>query len=145
MPPVRLVWYDGGLKPPAPAELKGQPLGNDGVLYIGDKGKMLEAKILSESTARKSQDIPKTLPRRGGTWIEWFQACKGGEAAGCNFDWAVPLTETVLLGNIIQQQFGFSRDWPFGSAIACLAMVIVMFSLWLFARFAGEEGRKELL
>jgi len=53
--------------------------------------------------------------------------------------------KTVLLGNIIQQQFGFSRDWPFGSAIACLAMIIVMFSLWLFARFAGEEGRKELL
>jgi spermidine/putrescine transport system permease protein len=53
--------------------------------------------------------------------------------------------KTVLLGNAIQQQFGFSRDWPFGSAIACLAMVIVMLGLWLFARTAGEEGRKTLL
>ena len=50
--------------------------------------------------------------------------------------------KTVLLGNAIQQQFGFSRDWPFGSAIACLAMIIVMLGLWLFARTAGEEGRK---
>ena len=53
--------------------------------------------------------------------------------------------KTVLLGNAIQQQFGFSRDWPFGSAIACLAMGIVMVGLWLFARSAGEEGRKTIV
>ncbi len=53
--------------------------------------------------------------------------------------------KTVLIGNAIQQQFGFSRDWPFGSAIACLAMGIVMIGLWLFARSAGEEGRKTIL
>ncbi len=53
--------------------------------------------------------------------------------------------KTVLLGNAIQQQFGFSRDWPFGSAISCLAMGIVMLGLWLFARTAGEEGRKTLI
>jgi spermidine/putrescine transport system permease protein len=54
-------------------------------------------------------------------------------------------SKTVLLGNAIQQQFGFSRDWPFGSAVACLAMLIVMLGLWLFARTAGEEGRKTIL
>ena len=53
--------------------------------------------------------------------------------------------KTALLGNAIQQQFGFSRDWPFGSAIACLAMGIVLLGLWFFARAAGEEGRKTLL
>lgn len=53
--------------------------------------------------------------------------------------------KTVLLGNAIQQQFGFSRDWPFGSAISCLAMGIVMIGLWFFARTAGEEGRKTLI
>jgi spermidine/putrescine transport system permease protein len=52
---------------------------------------------------------------------------------------------TVLLGNAIQQQFGFSRDWPFGSAMACVAMLIVLLGLWLFARTAGEEGRRTLL
>lgn len=52
--------------------------------------------------------------------------------------------KTVLLGNAIQQQFGFSRDWPFGSAIACLAMLIVILGLWLFSRTTGEEGRKTL-
>lgn len=53
--------------------------------------------------------------------------------------------KTVLLGNAIQQQFGLSRDWPFGSAIACVALALVMAGLWLFARHAGEEGRKHLL
>jgi hypothetical protein len=32
--------------------------------------------------------------------MEWILACKGGAPAGSNFDWAGPLTETVLLGNI---------------------------------------------
>lgn len=53
--------------------------------------------------------------------------------------------KTVLLGNAIQQQFGVSRDWPFGSAIACLAMLLVMGGLWLFRRTAGEQGRETLL
>lgn len=53
--------------------------------------------------------------------------------------------KTVLLGNAIQQQFGYSRDWPFGSAISALAMLIVLAGLWLFARTAGEEGRRTLL
>ncbi len=47
---------------------------------------------------------------------------------------------TALLGNAIQQQFGASRDWPFGSAIAMAALGLVMAGLWLQARFAGRKG-----
>lgn len=54
-------------------------------------------------------------------------------------------SKTVLLGNAIQQQFGLSRDWPFGSAIACLAVLLVMGGLWLFRRVAGDEGRDRFL
>lgn len=53
--------------------------------------------------------------------------------------------KTVLLGNAIQQQFGFSRDWPFGAAISCVAMAVVLLGLWLFARHGGEEGRRTVL
>ncbi|MBL9127018.1 MAG: ABC transporter permease [Verrucomicrobiales bacterium] len=53
--------------------------------------------------------------------------------------------KSVLLGNVIQQQFGLSRDWPFGSAIACFAMALVMTGLWLFRRTAGQEGRDRFL
>jgi spermidine/putrescine transport system permease protein len=44
------------------------------------------------------------------------------------------------LGNVIQQQFGSSRDWPFGSAIAVLSMVMVLAGLWLYARTAARKG-----
>jgi predicted dehydrogenase len=99
MPPVRVVWYDGGLKPPAPREMEDRPLPAEGVLYIGDKGKMLRNRILPESQAKKAESIPQTLARRSGTWGEWMEACKGGERAGCHFEWAGLLTDFVLLGN----------------------------------------------
>ncbi len=100
MPPVRIVWYDGGLKPPYVAELEGRPMPAEGTLYVGDEGKMLGPTILPAARAKQFEGVPKTLPRRAGTWGEWFDACRGGEPAGCNFDWAGPLTEFVLLGNI---------------------------------------------
>jgi hypothetical protein len=41
------------------------------------------------------------LPRSPGHHAEWIRACKGGAAAMSNFtDYAGPLTETVLLGNV---------------------------------------------
>ncbi len=100
MPALRVVWYDGGLKPPAPTELAGRPLPAEGTLYIGAEGRMLGPEILDPVRAKRFADLPKTLPRRGGTWAEWHEACCHGEPAGCNFDWAGPLTEFVLLGNI---------------------------------------------
>lgn len=48
--------------------------------------------------------------------------------------------KTVMLGNAIAQQFGGSRDWPFGSAIAFLGMGMVMLGLYVQARFVGEKG-----
>jgi predicted dehydrogenase len=100
MPPVRVVWCDGGLKPPCPAELEGKPLPAEGALYVGTEGKMLGSTIVSAERAKRFAAVPKTLPRRPGTWREWHEACRGGQQAGCNFDWAGPLTEFVLLGNI---------------------------------------------
>jgi hypothetical protein len=100
LPAVRVVWYDGGLKPPCPAEIAHRPLPDEGVLYVGDEGRMLGPKILDPERAAKFENVPKTLPRRSGTWGEWHEACRGGEPAGCNFAWAGPLTDFVLLGNI---------------------------------------------
>lgn len=47
--------------------------------------------------------------------------------------------KTVLLGNVIQQQFGPSRNWPFGSAIASSAMLLVLAALWYYARAARRH------
>jgi spermidine/putrescine transport system permease protein len=40
----------------------------------------------------------------------------------------------MLVGNLIQQQFGASRDWPFGAAISMGLMVLTMISLQLYRR-----------
>jgi hypothetical protein len=40
--PVKMTWYAGGLKPPTPEELPaGESLPDRGVLFVGDKAKML--------------------------------------------------------------------------------------------------------
>jgi hypothetical protein len=41
-----------------------------------------------------------SLPRSPGHHAEWIRACKGGEPAMSNFDYAAALTETMLLGNL---------------------------------------------
>jgi spermidine/putrescine transport system permease protein len=48
--------------------------------------------------------------------------------------------KTMLLGNAIQQQFGSSRDWPFGSAMAMLALAMMLAGLWIFNRRREEGG-----
>ncbi len=53
--------------------------------------------------------------------------------------------KTVMLGNAIQQQFGPSLDWPFGSAIAFMSMGAVMLALWAYARAATRRGGEALL
>ena len=50
-----------------------------------------------------------TIPRSPGHYEEWIAACKGGGGATCNFDYAGPLAETVLLGNVAYRTGGF--DW----------------------------------
>ncbi len=44
----------------------------------------------------------------------------------------------MLVGNLIQQQFGTSRDWPFGSAISMALMVLTLVSLQLYRRRSKE-------
>ncbi|HPG39099.1 MAG TPA: Gfo/Idh/MocA family oxidoreductase [bacterium] len=110
MPPVKLTWYDGGLMPETPVELEpGRRMGDQfgGVLYIGEKGKILTGshgargvRIIPETKMQEYQRPPKTLPRSVGHHQEWIEACKGGAPGGTNFEYSVPLTEMVLLGNI---------------------------------------------
>jgi hypothetical protein len=102
MPPLKLSWYDGGLMPPRPAELEeGRRFGNaDDNLFIGDDGKMLGHRLIPESRMKDYKKPPQKIPRSPGHHKEWLIACKGGPPARSNFDWAGPLTEVVLLGNV---------------------------------------------
>jgi predicted dehydrogenase len=101
MPALKLTWYDGGLRPPLLKELEpGMKMGAGGTLYIGDKGKILDDQILPKALRESYKRPAPSIPSSPGHEMEWILACKGGAPAGSNFDWAGPLTETVLLGNI---------------------------------------------
>jgi spermidine/putrescine transport system permease protein len=47
--------------------------------------------------------------------------------------------KSVMIGNLIQNQFTTARDWPFGSAVSLALMALVMLLLAVFVR-RGEEG-----
>jgi spermidine/putrescine transport system permease protein len=44
----------------------------------------------------------------------------------------------MLVGNLIQQQFGTSRDWTFGAAVSMALMALTMISLQLYRRRSKE-------
>jgi len=120
MPPVQLHWYDGGLLPERPAELGENAVldAEDGIIFVGDKGKMLvkgwggeHPRLIPESADKAYQRPPKTLPRSIGHYKEWVQACKTGSPTRSNFDFAGPLTEAVLLGSVCIRNGGDKLVW----------------------------------
>jgi predicted dehydrogenase len=95
-PAVKLVWYDGGNVPPAEV-LDGRDPGDAGQLVIGDKGKLWGYGDLVGDVERQDVEFPRSV----GHFDEWVQAIQGGPPAMSNFpDYAGPLTETVLAGNL---------------------------------------------
>ncbi len=120
MPPVKLTWYDGKKTPPRPEELEeGRSFGDTGTLLVGDKGKLMvfddNPRLIPEAKMQEFKRPPKTLPRvpRGDHQRDWFSACRGGGPACSNFDFAGPLTEAVLAGNVaIRTGKRLEWDWP---------------------------------
>lgn len=107
--PVRMIWHDGGLTPPRPAELENaRMMGDDGggCLFVGEKGSLMcgtygeNPRLLPEQLMRDYKRPDKTIPRSPGIHEEWIAAIKAGKKSTTDFDYAGPLTETMLLGNI---------------------------------------------
>jgi predicted dehydrogenase len=95
-PEVKLVWYDGGKTPPE-ERLEGKAPGTSGKLVIGDKGKLWGYGELLGGAEKVDVEFPKSP----GHFEEWVAAIRGGEPAVSNFpDYAGPLAEVVLLGNL---------------------------------------------
>lgn len=52
--------------------------------------------------------------------------------------------KTMMIGNLVQQQFGPGRDWPFGSAASFVLMAVVLVLFWIYGRWregGPMEGR----
>ncbi len=105
LPPVRLTWYDGGQRPSTDLlrdVLKGETIGDNGSLLIGDKGVMFNGRLLPADRFKDYQPPTPTLPRapQDNHYLEWVQACKTGSSTMSNFEFASLVTEVVLMGNI---------------------------------------------
>jgi predicted dehydrogenase len=120
LPPVKLHWYDGGIMPPRPDELEeDQELKRyDGIIFVGDIGKMLvdgwggeKPRLIPESRDKEYKRPPKTLPRSIGHYKEWLLACRTGSPTRSNFDFAGALTEAVLLGTVCVRRGGDKLHW----------------------------------
>jgi predicted dehydrogenase len=118
LPPLKLTWYDGGLLPPRPEELKdGQIMGdpNGGILFIGTKGKLMSGcygrdPILLPEALDMDYKRPEPSIRRienafrGGHEMDWIRACKESpdsrEQTSSNFMYSGPFNEVVVMGNL---------------------------------------------
>lgn len=109
LPPFNLFWYDGGMKPDTPVELegKGQELPAEGMMLVGDKGKILGSfhcgspKILNDKKMIEysgSTEPPEEKVERSEE--HWIDAFMNGKPSKGNFLKAGPVTETILLGAV---------------------------------------------
>jgi predicted dehydrogenase len=109
-PPVTFHWYDGGNKPdPALVGLKEIPdngsilIGDEATLYVPDTYGAV-TQVLKKGEPRPEPPAPVSKLVEVATAVnhykEWIAACKGGEPAKSNFDYAALLTEVILLGNV---------------------------------------------
>jgi predicted dehydrogenase len=115
-PPVRVYWYDNGLRPPTPPELEGgRTLGPHGILMVGDKGKILgggwaqSPRLIPETAMQAYKRPARTLRRVKGHHRDWLDACKGGEPSSANFDAVGRMVEVVLMGAIAERVEGKLR------------------------------------
>lgn len=116
-PGFDLFWYEGGRKPERPEELEAETeLSGEGGLYIGTKGKLValpsarsEPRLLPKEKHEDYGTPPECIARSEGHHKEWFLACTGQKPVDypkCNFGYAAPFTESILLGCVAQKVGG---------------------------------------
>ena len=116
---VTMNWSDGGIRPTRPDWLpEGESMpenGENGMVMIGDKGLLvcglygndprLYTKDGQKFLGAEKPDAVKNMPENGHQ-ILWTEACKSGfnskehKGLHSSFDFAGPLTESVLMGNL---------------------------------------------
>ncbi len=85
----------------------GVQLSASGAILVGDKGVMhapgdyaTRIELYPEERFENLDHVPQTLPRSENHHQEWLDGIRGGPVPMSNFDYAGPLTEVILLGNV---------------------------------------------
>lgn len=129
--PIEMTWSDGGIRPahpaiiPANSDIGGRDSQN-GVLIIGEKGiistnindssPLMPKLYLNDGTTEFGPEVEENLEPEYGHHRKWVDACKAGfdskEHRGLtsSFDYAGPMTETVLMGNLAIRSYMLRRE-----------------------------------
>ena len=130
MPQVAVYWYDGGLLPDRPEELKdGEIMGdsNGGIIFIGTKGKIMTGcygmnpTLLPSSQMAYFKEPEPWIPRieggNGNIWStnaheqDWIRACKESPEnrveSSSHFGFSGPFNEMVVMGVLATRLSGF--------------------------------------
>ncbi len=105
-PPVKLISYDGGIRPTWDERFHGMNFGGNGAFLVSEKGIIRHGshgagglKFHPFDASYTFENPTPTIPRiEGGHQADWINACKTGKAASSNFNYGGPLTEMVSLG-----------------------------------------------
>ncbi len=107
LPPFDLIWYDGGMRPFVPDELRasGKVLTPEGMMFVGDRGKIIAGfrgenpVLIPESKmAWLKTEEKEVRPERGNE--VWIDAFKNNAQSPGSFIYTGPVTETILLGAV---------------------------------------------
>ncbi len=129
--PIEMTWSDGGIRPshpdiiPASSDIGGKDSAN-GVLIIGEKGiistnindssPMMPKLYLNDGTTEFGPETGSVLESEYGHQRLWVDACKAGfnskehKGLTSSFDYAGPMTETVLMGNLAIRSYMLRRE-----------------------------------
>ncbi|MBN2307492.1 MAG: Gfo/Idh/MocA family oxidoreductase [Candidatus Hydrogenedentes bacterium] len=115
-PAIWATWRDGGKRPPkerSPHLAKDYELPKSGSMIIGEEGTLVLPHVgepqLHPVDTFKNYPKPELEPK--DHYHEFVEAALGNCVAGANFDFAGPLTETVLLANVANRFPGETLGW----------------------------------
>jgi len=119
---IALNWYDGGLMPDLPDELKdNETIGNSdgGTVFYGSKGILVCDTYSRNARLLPSERMMNTIPPEpylkriigdtGGHQQNWVEACLEGLETSSDFKRSGPLTEAVLMGNLAIKSFQYKE------------------------------------
>jgi hypothetical protein len=113
---IKLTWYDGeGKLPPREAHAlpESYKLPGSGSVLLGEKGSLVIPHVgmpqllpAAKFADYKIEDVPAR-----DHYVMWADACRGEGKTTSSFDYAGPLTETVLLGVVAIRTPGETLEW----------------------------------
>lgn len=128
---IEMTWSDGGIRPahpkviPADHDIGGRNSAN-GVLMIGENGvistnindssPLMPKLYLNDGTTEFGPETEDDFEPEYGHQRRWVEACKAGfgseehKALTSSFDYAGPMTETVLMGNLAIRSYMLRRE-----------------------------------